>query len=255
MGRTSPTLAAAPLQHWNPKGNWQKRLICQCVVQMSRGIMNVMNAVEFEGREHWESAFQQGGRGILSFSNHVSLFDDPLLVSSLGRTGFDEVRWIGADHLNFYGSAVKGFISSAGKCVPIIRGGGLDQPGLSFLADRLKLGEWVHIFPEGGRTRDPGSKMRHPFKTGIGQLLAAAKPIAIPFYHYGMHEILPIGRRFPKWGKKVRVMFGEHTLVTDDLLAAMTDPSDETDSALWQTLASWSYDQLRCLEQVVHPTG
>jgi hypothetical protein len=50
-------------------------------------------------------------------------------------------------------------------------------------------------------------------------------------------------------------MFGEHTLVTDDLLAAMTDPSDETDSALWQTLASWSYDQLRCLEQVVHPTG
>ena len=125
------------------------------VVNLSRFVMQGMNTVVFEGQERWEAVFEHEGRGVLSFSNHVSLFDDPLLISNLGRTRFDDVRWIGSDHINFFGTALKGLIYSAGKCVPIVRGGGLDQPGFSFLSERLKAGDWVHIFPEGGRTREP----------------------------------------------------------------------------------------------------
>ena len=215
--------------------------------------MTKMNRLDFLGRENWEQAFHHSQRGILSFSNHVSLFDDPLLVSNLGRVKFAQVRWIGADHKNFYGSALKGFISAAGKCVPIVRGAGLNQPGLTFLADRLKAGEWVHIFPEGGRTRDERAKMRRQFKLGIGQLISDARPILAPFYHYGMQDILPIGKTLPSRGKTVKVLFDEPVIVDDDWLNRLgisdTTPAIEA----YQRLANWSYERLRRLEFKLHP--
>ena len=112
--------------------------------------MRRMNDLEFDGAERWEGLFRDRQRGLLSFSNHVSLFDDPLLIANLGTTRYGDVRWIPADHLNFFGNAMKGLVFSAGKCVPIIRGGGLEQQGMTFLSERLKAGDWVHIFPEGG---------------------------------------------------------------------------------------------------------
>ena len=243
------------LKHWNPRVGLVQRAVCGAVVQFSRFVMRRLNSVNFIGTERWEDAFSHGGRGILSFSNHVSLFDDPLLVSNLGRTRFDDVRWIGADHQNFYGSALKGFISAAGKCVPIVRGAGLDQPGLSFLCERLKEGEWVHIFPEGGRTRDPDARMRLPFKTGIGQLMVEARPVVMPFYHYGMHRILPIGRTVPKTGHAVTVRFGQATSIDEPWLAQYTSVADSTTGKLYRALTDWSQGELLTLEAETHENG
>ena len=159
------------LNHWTTHDHWYKRMLCGLVVKSSKFIMQKMNTVEFENSDEWNELTQQRDRGLLSFSNHVSYFDDPLLISNLGTTAYRQVRWIAADHKNFFGTAFKGFIFSAGKCVPIIRGGGLDQPGFDFLLERLRLGEWVHIFPEGGRTREQTGKLKKPFKLGIGRLL------------------------------------------------------------------------------------
>ena len=244
-----------PLQHWHPQVGLGQRMICRSVVHLSRFVMQQLNRVEFVGTERWNPLFEQSARGILSFSNHVSLFDDPLLIANLGRVAFDDVRWIGADHKNFFGSALKGYIFAAGKCVPIIRGAGLEQPGLDFLAERLKKGEWVHIFPEGGRTRDPAARMRTPFKLGIGQLLSEAKPIAMPFYHYGMHNVLPIGKTVPGRGHSVTVRFGHPTVVTEDWLDELgrTQPGDAK-LAHYRRLADWSEAQLTKLEQLTHPT-
>lgn len=243
------------LKHWNPRAGLFQRGLCRAVVQTSRFIMQTMNSVAFEGTERWEAAFGHPGRGVLSFSNHVSLFDDPLLVSNLGRVRFNDVRWIGADHINFYGSALKGFISAAGKCVPIIRGGGLVQPGLAFLCERLQAGDWVHIFPEGGRTRDPDARMRLPFKAGIGHLIAEAKPIAMPFYHYGMHRILPIGRTLPKAGHSVTVRFGEAAVIDDEWLAPHVEAASEGAGALYRRLADWTQEVLLGLEAETHEMG
>jgi len=194
-------------------------------------------------------------QGVLSFSNHVSLFDDPLLISNLGVSSYDDVRWIAADHKNFFGNNTKGLIYSGGKCVPIIRGGGLEQPGFDFLIQRLKMGEWVHIFPEGGRSREIAGLLQRPLKIGIGKLIYEARPLLMPFYHYGMHEILPIGSMFPKRGKKVHLKFGTAQTVDNNWwLQRLGCSVDKVEPLFaWQRATHWVEQVLLDLEKQVHP--
>lgn len=239
------------LRYWTTEPHWYKTVLCNLVVNASRVVMQRMNRVSFVNPGEWNALTQSRNKGLLSFSNHVSYFDDPLLVSNLGTTAYDEVRWIGADYENFFSTALKGFVFSAGKCVPIVRGGGLDQPGFDFLLDRLSRNDWVHIFPEGGRTREEAGKLKTPFKLGIGRLLAEAKPIAIPFYHYGMHQILPVGSSFPRRGKTVKVRFAPSTDVNDGWLSENHPGSSGSD--LWRELRDWSYRELASLEVLTRP--
>ena len=239
------------LQHWTTHPHWYKRVLCNLVVNTSRLVMRGMNTVDFMNPEEWNALTKDRSRGLLSFSNHVSYFDDPLLISNLGTTAYSQVRWIAADHKNFFSTALKGFIFSAGKCVPIVRGGGLEQPGFDFLLERLAHNDWVHIFPEGGRTREDAGKLKTPFKLGIGRLLAEAKPIAIPFYHYGMHDILPVGSTLPKMGKRVRVQFGAATEISDAWLEKKYP--ELTGAQQWKALRDWSYETLADLEQRTRP--
>jgi monolysocardiolipin acyltransferase len=147
---------------------------------------------------------------------------------------------------------------TTGKGVPIVRGAGLDQPGFDFLRDRLLEGQWVHIFPEGGRTRHPLALMTHPFKPGIGRLMAETQPIALPFYHYGMHDILPIASKIPLRGKAVRIVFGDPIDCDERYLqgiARQADGGELSGSALWEALAARTYDALRELELRVNPSA
>jgi len=40
------------------------------------------------------------------------------------------------------------------QVLPVERGRGMDQPGMRAAERRLAAGDWVHIFPEGTRSRD-----------------------------------------------------------------------------------------------------
>ena len=85
------------------------------------------------------------------------------------------------------------------------RGAGLDQFGMQLAQSRLAAGEWVHIFPEGTRSRD--GRMQ-PVRKGVGWLVAssaaagAAPPLVLPFVHSGMERILPKGAALPKLGER-----------------------------------------------------
>ncbi len=127
-----------------------------------------------------------------------------------------------------------------------MRGAGMDQPGLRFLLERLKEGRWVHIFPEGKRTRKPVGRMADELKSGIGMLMAEALPVALPFYHYGMHKVLPVGSLRPRRGKRVRLVFGEpiDCAALAKGQAGKRVPSLMTKAAL---------DALLALERRVHP--
>jgi monolysocardiolipin acyltransferase len=246
------------VSRWKPGHRWYYPLLTALVIAGSRFITRTLNSLVIEELERFESLRQRGCRGLLTFSNHVSLFDDPLLVSNFGVTRCGEVRWVAADAMNFFGSRWEAWLFTAGKCVPVVRGAGLDQPGLHYLGDRLREGGWVHIFPEVGRASGPRALMTYPLKSGIGRLIAEAMPIALPFYHYGMHGILPTGAKLPRRGKTVRLVFGEPLDCGEEFLrnaALRKDGAHLTGQALWEALAERCYDSLRRLELLVNPAA
>jgi monolysocardiolipin acyltransferase len=226
------------LDRWRPGQRWYHPAMATVVIRASRFVMTRMNHIEIEGGDRFDALMERGDRGLLTFSNHVSLFDDPLLVCNFGLPGYHDVRWVAADAINFFGGGPKSWLFTAGKAVPVVRGAGLKQPGFHFLADRLREGAWVHIFPEGGRTRDPDALMQQAFKSGIGRLISETHPFALPFYHHGMHEVLPVGANTPRRGKTVRVLFGEKMDFAGETVDVVT---------------SRCFDALYALESRLHP--
>lgn len=248
----------AAVARWKPAKRWYNPLIAALTIRLSRFIMSTMNNLEIEGRERFDALRARQGRGLLTFSNHVSLFDDPLLPSHFTPPRYDEIRWCAADAINFFGSRPKAWLFTVGKGVPIVRGSGLGQAGFGFLRDRLNEGQWVHIFPEGGRTRDPEGLMRYPFKAGIGRLMAEVKPIALPFYHHGMRDVLPVGALRPRRGVTVRLAFGEAIDCNEayvEVAAREAGLAEASGPALWQALADRAYEALRRMELEMHPAA
>ncbi len=229
--------ARAAVDRFDPRPTRLRRAAAGGVAALSRFLMLRLNRVEVMGRERLDEAraLQRPGRGLLTFSNHVSLFDDPWLLACFSGPEWSSLRWIAADALNFFGTPLKALVFNAGKAVPVVRGAGLDQPGMRFLAERLEAGDWVHIFPEGGRSRDPEGRLRRPLKSGLAHLVRHSSPMLLGFHHRGMERIAPIGSRLPRIGKRVDVRFGE--LRTRESLG--TEPD---------ALMQWVEDELLRLE-------
>lgn len=225
------------LARFKPRPTWGKLMYSRVIGWLSRLIMERANTTDFTRGERLQQALDRG-RGLLTFSNHVSLYDDPWITACLYRKiDWVQLRWVASDALNFFGTPLKGLLFSAGKCVPIVRGAGPDQLGMNFLAERLRLGDWVHVFPEGGRSRDPAGRLRSPLKSGLAHLVEASRPLLLPFYHRGMREVLPIGARYPRWRKRVQVVFGE-----------VTDSAEGGAGAGLGEITAWVEAQLRALE-------
>lgn len=94
----------------------------------------------------------------------------------------------------------------AAKVLPVERGAGMFQQGLAAAEARLAAGDWVHIFPEGTRSRDG---QMGPVRKGVGRLVAScadARPVIVPFVHSGMQEVLPKGSLLPKANREVRAV-------------------------------------------------
>jgi monolysocardiolipin acyltransferase len=230
-----PMEAEAALGRWRPQRSIRRRLAAKIIVAMSRYLVEKLNTLEVENRESFDQA-RSMGRALITFSNHVSLFDDPWLVAAFSGSRWDDARWCATDALNFFGNPFSARLFSAGKGVPIVRGAGLDQPGMHFLEERLRDGDWVHIFPEGGRSRDP-KQLRTPLKTGFAHLVKKTRPVVIPFHHTGMENVLPIGTRWPRTGNELTVRFGEWV----DTAEGLADQSIEA-------ITSWAEDRLLELE-------
>lgn len=231
--RISPSARRAILR-FDPRPTGLRRAVAWLVATVSRLVMTRLNRLEVTGGENLAHALASG-RGVITFSNHVSLFDDPFLTSCLTRARWEELRWVAADAQNFFGSALKAALFNSGKCVPIVRGAGVDQPGMRYLEERLIAGEWVHVFPEGGRTRDPAARLSLPFKTGLATLVRGCRPLLLPFLHEGMQRVLPIGARLPRIGQTVTLCFG----AIEDAASGLADRSvDEIIRWAEQTLTS-----------------
>lgn len=239
------------LKNWHPEQHWYTPLIVRSVAYTSKFIMQVLNRVEVINKDVFLKTEERGKRALITFSNHVSLFDDPLLLACFGPVKIVGSRYIAADAQNFFSRKFTGFLFGQGRCVPIVRGAGMQQPGFDYLKKILFDGGWVHIFPEGTRNRNPEEGIQNNFTHGIAHLILASKPIALPFYHLGMENILPVGAHFPRIGKSVRVQFGETVDLDDTGTKALFgenvfEPSQSRESV--QKITEWTYKILKDLE-------
>ena len=127
-----------------------------------RLLMNTYGRYDILRDEHYESFLQtvlhrEPDQGLITISNHRSLFDDPGIVSCLlplhiaiqpkyNRWGICSQEYCFNDALP---GIIKGYIG-AGQVLPICRGGGINQKLLLDFGRHLAAGEWCHVFPEGG---------------------------------------------------------------------------------------------------------
>ncbi|GMG99739.1 hypothetical protein Nepgr_001579 [Nepenthes gracilis] len=186
--------------------------------------MHGFNSVQVYGAEklHQVLLHRPKDKPLITVSNHVASMDDPLVIASLlpPRVLMEahNLRWTLCATDRCFKNPVASAFFKCVKVLPVSRGDGLYQKGLDMAISKLNSGGWVHIFPEGSRSRDGGRTVGFA-KRGVGRLVLDADntPIVVPFVHTGMQEIVPIGATFPRIGKTVTVLIGD-PISFDDLL-------------------------------------
>lgn len=156
---------------------------------------------------------------IITFSNHISTLDDPIMWGWISRRisySFKDARWVlGAQEITFP-SPIIAFFSARAKILPIMRGLGLKQPGMTMAKEAMSNGDWIHIFPE-GRVNMTSSAILTPLRWGIGQLIidyyleTHRLPHIIPIVLRGVDNVLPYGSRIriPRPFKSIDLAIGE----------------------------------------------
>eukprot|EP00899_Mesostigma_viride_P028638 jgi/Mesvir1/895/Mv17457-RA.1 len=190
--------------------------------------MNQLNDTLVVGRERMHDAILRRwpGQALITVSNHVASLDDPLITSVLipreTLTDARYARWLLCATDRCFQNRLQSCLVRLGKVLPIERGAGLEQDGMRWAIGRLRQGDWVHIFPEGRRSRDGGQKLG-PMRRGIGRLVSDldTPPLIIPFVHTGMQAIQPVGASLLSAGHKVTVLVGDPVDVSD-LMATYT---------------------------------
>lgn len=90
---------------------------------------------------------------------------------------------------------------------------------------RLKKGEILIVYPEGTRTRT--GEIQEPKKGWVKIYLKTGIPI-LPVAIKGNSEVMPIGKRFPKFKKVVRINVGRPLEFKEELLKAKgLDPNSK----------------------------
>lgn len=147
--------------------------------------------------------------GVLTFSNHISVFDDPgIWIGSLPFRSLtlDNMRSVFVSEEWFYAlGSFSAAVLRGLNCLPLRRGDprGLNSPQLQKMHERLNpdIGkrEWVHMFAE-GRILQPwrfdsvGLPRIGKLRLGTAKLILTTPPsrlIVIPIYHSGLDLVFP----------------------------------------------------------------
>ncbi|GFZ07082.1 phospholipid/glycerol acyltransferase family protein [Actinidia rufa] len=199
--------------------------------------MHGLNRVQIYGAEKLHQALlnRPAKQPLITVSNHVASMDDPLVIASLLPRSIlldaHRLRWtLCATDRCFRNPVTSAFFRSV-KVLPLSRGDGIYQKGMDMAISKLNNGGWVHIFPEGSRSRDGGRTMGSA-KRGVGRLVLDSDniPLVVPFVHIGMQDIMPIGAKFPRIGKTVSILVHFITLmvILEMPRVKLASPSSQT---------------------------
>ncbi len=228
---------------------------------VAKFIMTLMNNTHVYDAHHFHTAHQQRepGVGLVTVSNHVSAVDDPGILAALidykQILKPEHARWTLCATDRCYKSPLTGPLLSYGKTIPVQRGEGIRQPFMDHAVQLLSAGEWLHLFPEGKRTRT-GDML--PLRPGVGRLIADAQPtpVVVPIFHKGMEQIMGIGGYNPvKPGRHVSIRCGP-PVQFDDLIREFRPDgqrqSEKVEDALHSAITARLQVALQDLERASH---
>ena len=136
--------------------------------------------------------------GVIVVSNHVSHLDPLVIGAAIRHRQSTFMAKRGLFKIPLVGAFVKTFSFPVDRDTP--------QPStIKEAVRRLKNGELIVMFPEGGRSKD-GSLLDAKRGTGLIAALSGAK--VIPAYIDGTNTVLPAGAKFIRLSS-IRIIFGD----------------------------------------------
>jgi 1-acyl-sn-glycerol-3-phosphate acyltransferase len=144
----------------------------------------------------------------LLLSNHQSMIDSlPVGIAAFYPKSLIKpylIPWNPAASENFFKHPVLAWLSFHVRCIPV-RPGRRDLKALHRMIEVMPKGTMT-LFPEGTRSRSGEVRKGRP---GAGLLILATHPRVIPVAIDGMQDVLPIGTKIPKIGKRIWISFGK----------------------------------------------
>ncbi len=242
----------------------------------SFNLINLFTRYDVEGREHLFEAVERAaakGRGLITVSNHLSLFDDPMVLIAVLKLynfnvetkcwwstacasnfnpkgnglGARVARWFNeVSNMVFMARSYKGckavelpdslvdllrsrvgrqrmelleakareqgleveeYLRSFVTSRPGEHATSLDQVGMLEACARINVGDWLHFFPEAGRSRNLSLR---PARPGVGKVIYhTPEAEVVPLCFYGTQDVLPVGALVPRPFQKVVVSVGK----------------------------------------------
>lgn len=177
--------------------------------KMFKWFLRLHNRLEVKGKENIPTS----GQFILA-PNHQSFIDGPICVSGMdSKTLKNSYFYATEEHVQ---SAFRKYMAQHNNIILMERHN--LKNSILKLAEVLKQGKNVVIFPEGARTHD-GNMME--FKKTFAILSRELKVPVVPVRISGAYEAMPRGKRFPGWHK-----------ITVEYLAPITPVEGESYEAL-----------------------
>jgi 1-acyl-sn-glycerol-3-phosphate acyltransferase len=177
--------------------SWQKRLFYYCC----RFPLHLVFRTLYQTRYYGQNNLPESG-GVVLICNHQSHFDPPLVAIGLRR------------RCNFLARKPLFAFKPFGWLIDMLDAIQLEVNGIGFAGikesiKRLKNGEIILGFPEGGRTWDGHIA---PFLQGSLTLAQRTKSALMPAAVCGCYEAFPRTQKFPKLWGKFRVVYGKPML-------------------------------------------
>ena len=159
----------------------------------------------FRYEVHGHHNIPKHGPAIIA-SNHLALLDSAFIPGAIRR----HIAFLAKEQFfagKGFGPWIRRSFMGAMKQLEIDRGGGsASSSSLGGGVTVLREGRLLGIYPEGTRSRDG---RLHRGRTGIARMLLDTPVPVIPTSISGTRGILPKGSRFPKFGIRIIVTFGE----------------------------------------------
>lgn len=204
---------------------WDQKLarygVMYSVSMISKFLTNKFFDTKVENIDRFTEIYdtaQVESRGILTYMNHTSILDDPLVwgVLPYGQYKPSKMRWsLGADNICFR-SAFRSRFFSLGKVLATKRFGAgpfqgsvdgaielLSQNSDQYLTRHPRIvrdgsrvpAQWVHVFPESfvHQPLPPHEETLRYFHWGVSRIIleSTKPPIIMPIFISGLQHILP----------------------------------------------------------------